>query len=256
MPKISVIIPVYNEALAISELLHRVFKAPLPDGVSREVVIVDDGSTDVTVGLIQEYITEHPEHSQQLKLHTSIVNHGKGAALRAGFKLATGEILLVQDGDLEYSPYDYSKLVQPFLENAEINIVYGSRFTNGHPKGMRFRNLIANLILALTTNILYGQKLTDEATGYKVFRNSVLNSFQLSCRGFEFCPEFTGKALRAGYRIHEIPISYNPRGILEGKKIKAKDVFIAMWWLFKTRFKKAKKISANKMKSEFSLKTG
>jgi dolichol-phosphate mannosyltransferase len=255
MIKLSVIIPVYNEALAVKELLGRVFKAPLPSGVSREVIVVDDGSTDITVGLIHEYMTEHPEHAQVLRVHTNIVNHGKGAALRAGFKLATGDILLVQDGDLEYSPNDYTKLISPFLQNPDVHVVYGSRFASGYPKGMRLRNLVANIILATTTNILYRQALKDEATGYKVFRNSVLKKFNLSCRGFEFCPEFTGKVLRVGFRIYEIPISYNPRGILEGKKIKARDGFIAMWWLFKTRFARMNKMSANQITNELSLKT-
>ena len=233
--KLSVIIPVYNEALAIPEVLRRVCKAPLPAGCDLEVVVVDDGSTDTTRDAIHEFTDDHPEYAHRVKLHNSYINHGKGAALRAGFKIAEGAILLVQDGDLEYSPSDYGKLLEPF-HDPDVHIVYGSRFMHGWPKGMKRRNLVANLILSWTARLLYGQRITDEATGYKVFRRSVLDHFELTCRRFEFCPEFTGRARRAGFRIHEVPIDYNPRGILEGKKIKASDGFVALWWLIKLRF--------------------
>jgi glycosyltransferase involved in cell wall biosynthesis len=170
-----------------------------------------------------------------IHVHKSVLNYGKGAAVRTGLRLAKGEILLIQDGDLEYDPKDYPVLLAPF-EDASVHVVYGSRFFYHNPKGMKFLNLLANRILAFLTTILFSQKLTDEATGYKVFRRDVLNGMELKSRGFEFCPEFTGKCLRFGYKIKEVPISYNPRGILEGKKIKAKDGFIAVWWLLKARF--------------------
>lgn len=233
--KVSVIIPVYNEALAVSEVLRRVCKAPLPEGFESEVVVVDDGSTDHTIETIEEFKQEHPEYAERVRVHESLINHGKGAALRAGFKMATGDILLVQDGDLEYSPSDYPRLLEPF-QDPKVHVVYGSRFFDGLPGGMKLPNLLANVILSSTTTIFYGQRVTDEATGYKVFRRSVLDRFDLNCRRFEFCPEFTGNVLKAGYRIHEVPISYNPRGILEGKKIKASDGFIAIWWLLKIWF--------------------
>jgi glycosyltransferase involved in cell wall biosynthesis len=228
--KVSVVIPVYNEAPAVAELLRRVFKAPLPDGFDMEVVVVDDGSTDRTMATIREFVAEHSEYADRLKIHESLINHGKGAALRAGFKIAAGDIILVQDGDLEYSPTDYANLLEPFRD-PEVQVVYGSRFLRGMPKGMKLRNLIANLVLSAAATILYAQRITDEATGYKVFRRSVLDHFALSCRRFEFCPEFTGNVLKAGFRIHEVPISYEPRGILEGKKIKASDGFVAVRWL-------------------------
>lgn len=235
--KVSVIIPVYNEAPAISELLRLACKAPLPEWCEREVVVVDDGSTDHTMDMIREFIEEHPQYSDIVRIHESLINHGKGAALRAGFKIAAGEILLVQDGDLEYSPNDYAKLLEPFRD-PNVQVVYGSRFFHGRPKGMKLPNLVANIILSTLTTVLYGQHITDEATGYKVFRRSVLDHFELTCRRFEFCPEFTGHVLRNGFRIHEVPISYDPRGILEGKKIKTSDGFVAIYWLLKVRFGK------------------
>jgi len=234
--KVSVVIPVYNEAPAIAELLRCVCKAPLPDWCEIEVVLVDDGSTDHTMTSIREFIDEHPESADRIKVHESLINHGKGAALRAGFKIARGDIILIQDGDLEYSPSDYADLLEPFRDPA-VHIVYGSRFLRGWPRGMKRRNLVANLVLSATATVLFGQRISDEATGYKVFRRSVLDHFDLTCRRFEFCPEFTGNALKAGFRIHEIPIRYEPRGILEGKKIKASDGFQAIRWLFKIWFR-------------------
>lgn len=232
--KVTIVIPVYNESLAVKEILDRVLKASIL-GAQKEVVVVDDGSVDPTVQLIHEYISEHPQHKNTVKIHRSYINHGKGAALRAGFELATGDILIIQDGDLEYSPNDYEKILAPFAD-PKVTIVYGNRFANGYPSGMQLPNLVANRILAWTASLLYGQTINDEATGYKVFRRSVLDSFSLKCRGFEFCPEFTSKALVTGHHIIEVPISYNARGVFEGKKIKARDGFIAMWWLVKQRF--------------------
>lgn len=237
--KVSIVIPVYNEAPAVSEVLRRVCKAPLPDWCDSDVVVVDDGSTDHTTAMIQEFVDEHPQYAEKVRIHENLINHGKGAALRAGFKIAEGDLILIQDGDLEYSPSDYPKLLEPFRDPA-VQVVYGSRFLHGLPKGMKLPNLLANLILSGTASLLYGQRVTDEATGYKVFRRSVLDRFEMQCRGFEFCPEFTGLVMKAGCRIHEVSISYDPRGILEGKKIKARDGFVALYWLLKvwlrTRF--------------------
>jgi glycosyltransferase involved in cell wall biosynthesis len=229
---VSVVIPVYNEAPAIYELLRRITQARLPADDTMEIVIIDDGSTDETIARIEAFMKDHPKLASSLKFHQGLVNHGKGAALRAGFKLAQGEVILIQDGDLEYSPDDYETLLAPFKDPG-VHIVYGSRFINGSPKGMKIPNLIANKILTYAVRLLYRQNLTDEATGYKVFRKSVLDHVVLKSKGFEFCPEFTSRTLKAGYEIVEVPIHYNPRGILEGKKIKARDGFIALWWIIK-----------------------
>jgi glycosyltransferase involved in cell wall biosynthesis len=234
--KVSIVIPVYNEAPAVAELMRRVCKAPLPTWCDMEVVVVDDGSTDHTMTAIHEFSEEHPEYKSRIKIHQSLINHGKGAALRAGFKIAAGDIVLVQDGDLEYSPSDYQTLLEPFAD-PDVHVVYGSRFARGMPKGMKLRNLLANLMLSAATTLLYRQRITDEATGYKVFRRSVLDHFELGCRRFEFCPEFTGNVLKAGFRIHEVPISYEPRGILEGNTIRASDGLVAIHWLFKIWFR-------------------
>ena len=230
--KLSVIIPVYNEAPAIAELLRRVCRAPLPEGWTRELVVVDDGSTDETVKTLAAFKEDHPEWADLFREHQSLINHGKGAALRAGFKIATGDIFIIQDGDLEYDPNDYIALLAPF-EDPEVSVVFGTRFSKGYPRGMKLPNLLANRILSWTASLLFRQRITDEATCFKVFRQSVLEDIHLECRRFEFCPEFTGKVMKKGHAITEVPISYNPRGILEGKKIKASDGFVAMLWLFK-----------------------
>jgi dolichol-phosphate mannosyltransferase len=226
--KISILLPVYNEFLTLPLVLQRVLDAPLPAGCEKEVVIVDDGSTDGTTETLYQY-----RDSQTVLVHHSVVNFGKGAALRIGIAKATGDIMLVQDGDLEYDPHDYVKILEP-LVRGEADVVYGSRFMAG-VKGMKFANWTANKILTLTANVLFGARITDEATAYKAFRREVLDAMELKCMRFEFCPEVTAKVLRLGYRIHEVPVSYNPRGILEGKKIRWQDGVEAMTTLLRYR---------------------
>jgi glycosyltransferase involved in cell wall biosynthesis len=227
--KVSIIIPVYNEFRTFHEVLERVQRAPLPPGCSKEIVVVDDGSTDGTTAILRQYT-----NSGIVIGHNSILNFGKGTALRVGIKLATGDVILVQDGDLEYDPDDYYRLIEPFVQG-NADVVYGSRFL-GRPSGMAWKNLIANRILTWTANLLYSAGITDEATAYKAFRASVLRRMKLECRRFEFCPEVTAKARRMGYVIHEVPITYNARGIADGKKIRARDGFEALWTLLKYRF--------------------
>jgi glycosyltransferase involved in cell wall biosynthesis len=226
--KVSVIIPVYNEFRAFDEVLDRVRRSPLPASCTKEIVVVDDGSTDGTAARVRDYCREGIIVGQQ-----SARNLGKGAAVRAGIALASGEIILIQDGDLEYDPNDYSRIVEPIV-NGDADVVYGSRFL-GKPQGMAFPNLLANRTLTFAANLLFGAGLTDEATAYKAFRTSVLRRIDLQCRGFEFCPEVTAKLLHLGYRIREVPISYNARGIAEGKKIRARHGMKALWTLFKFR---------------------
>jgi glycosyltransferase involved in cell wall biosynthesis len=227
--KISIIIPVYNEFRTFDQVLERVRQAALPEGCSKEIVVIDDGSTDGTAQILKKY-----EREGIIVLHESKLNFGKGAAIRTGIALASGDVILIQDGDLEYDPNDYQRILDPIVKG-EATIVYGSRFL-GRAAGMAFQNYIANRILALAANLLYRAGITDEATAYKAFPTSVLRQIRLDCQRFEFCPEVTAKLRRLGYRIHEVPISYNARGIAEGKKIRAADGFLALWTLIKYRF--------------------
>ena len=193
-----------------------------------EVIIVDDGSTDDTAGVIK-------------KLGLPVVyirlekNQGKGMALRRGIQEASGDVILIQDADFEYDPKDYRAMLKPIV-SAEAEVVYGSRILNKENTYSYKRYYWGGRLLSWWTNLLYGSHLTDEATGYKVFKAQLLKSFEFNCRGFEFCPEVTAKVLRRGIRIKEVPISYVPRSIAEGKKISGKDGLIALWTLFKLRF--------------------
>ena len=226
--KVSILIPVYNEFRTFSQVIERVCRAPLPAGCSKEIIVIDDGSTDGTTEMLAQYT-----QSGTIAVHRAIGHSGKGAAIRAGIGLASGDIVLIQDGDLEYDPNDYARILEPIVRG-QADIVYGSRFL-GKPAAMAARNRIANRILTAVANLLYAARLTDEATAYKAFRTPVLRQIHLVCRRFEFCPEVTAKARRLGYRIREVPVSYNARGIAEGKKIRARDGFEALWTLVKYR---------------------
>lgn len=227
--KISILIPVYNEFPTFPQVLERVRRAPLPPGCTREIIVVDDGSTDGTAAVLKQYAD-----AGIVTGHYSPSNSGKGTALRIGIGLASGDIIVTQDGDLEYDPQDYARLLEPLLSN-QADIVYGSRFL-GKPIGMAWKNRIANAILTATANLFYKARITDEATAYKAFRTHLLRGLRLECRRFEFCPEVTAKLRRLGHRIYEVPISYNARGIGDGKKIRARDGFEALWTLIKYRF--------------------
>ena len=235
--RVSIIVPVYNESATFQTVIERVLAAPLPAGCTKEVVVVDDGSTDGTTSLLSSYRDEGIVIG-----HTSILNFGKGTAVRIGFALASGDVVLIQDGDLEYDPNDYAAILAPILKG-EADVVYGSRFL-GKPKGMAFKNLLANRVLTLCANLLFDAGITDEATAYKALRVSVVRQLRLSAKRFELCPELTAKVCRLGYRIHEVPISYNARGIAEGKKIRARDGFKALWTLIRYRFTPLNQISA------------
>lgn len=224
---LSVIIPCYNEKATIEEIVRRVKAMEL----AHEIIIVDDGSVDGTRDILRDKLQGDP----LVRIIFHEVNQGKGAAVRTGFAAATGDILLIQDADLEYDPRDYPSLLRPIQEGI-TKVVYGSRFRGGPTKTMFFWNMVANRMLTLITNILYNTILSDMETCYKVFRREVVQQLPLRSRRFEFEPEITAKVLKRGYRIYEVPISYNGREWTEGKKIKWYDGPIAAWTLLRYRF--------------------
>lgn len=224
--KLSVIVPVYNEKNTIQEILSRVQKMQLAD----EIVIVDDGSVDGTREILENYVGKEPF---RVIFHEK--NQGKGAAIRTGLQAVQGDIILIQDADLEYDPREYPNLLKPIQEGV-ADVVYGSRFLGAPRRPILFWNMVANKILTLVTNILYNNILTDMETGYKVFRREVIAGMPLRARRFDFEPEFTAKILKRKVRIFEVPIAFYPRDYSEGKKIKMKDAFEAMWALLKYRF--------------------
>jgi len=224
--QLSVIIPVYNEENTIREILRRVQAM----GLAQEIIIVDDGSTDGTREILKGLNGKGPT---RVVFHER--NQGKGAAVRTGIKASTGDVLLIQDADLEYDPREYPKLLRPIREGI-ADVVYGSRFLGGARRPILFWNMVANKILTLITNVLYNNILTDMETGYKVFRREVVEDIPLHAKRFEFEPEFTAKILKRKVRIFEVPIDFNPRDYSEGKKIKMKDAFEALWTLLKYRF--------------------
>ncbi len=223
---LSVIIPVYNEVHNITTIVKRVQDTKL----ATEIIIVDDGSKDGTRDILQ---TMNGKKKIRVILHEK--NQGKGAAVVTGMRAAKGEILLIQDADLEYDPRDYPLLLKP-LEEGLADVVYGSRFLGGAHRVTMFWHQVANKMLTLMTNILYDSILTDMETGYKVFRHKVIADMTIRAKRFNFEPEFTAKILKRKYRIYEVPISFNPRDYSEGKKIKFHDAFEAVWALIKYRF--------------------
>ena len=223
---ISVIIPVYNEVKNINEIIKRVQTTKL----ASEIVIVDDGSKDGTRDILQKL---NGKKKVRVILHEK--NQGKGAAVVTGMKAAKGDILLIQDADLEYDPRDYPLLLKPIQEGV-ADVVYGSRFLGGAHRVTMFWHQVANKLLTLMTNILYDSILTDMETGYKVFNRKVIDGMTIKAKRFNFEPEFTAKILKRKFRIYEVPISFNPRDYTEGKKIKLKDAFEAVWALVKYRF--------------------
>ena len=226
MINLSVVIPVYNEVDNIREILKRVQATKL----AKEIIVVDDGSKDGTCDVLKKL-----DGKGKIRVILHERNQGKGAAVVTGLNAAKGDILLIQDADLEYNPRDYPALLQPITEGI-ADVVYGSRFLGGPHRVTMFWHLVANQLLTLMTNILYNTILTDMETGYKVFRRKVIGNMKLRAKRFDFEPEFTAKVLKKKYRIFEVPISFNPRDYSQGKKIKLKDAFEAVWTLWKYRF--------------------
>ena len=210
----------------MSELICRVEAVKL----EKEIIIVDDASTDGTRDLLKKY-----EEQERFKVIYQSKNAGKGSALRAGFDKAEGEIIIVQDADLEYDPKEYPILLEPILDG-RADVVYGSRFLGGTHRVFFFWHYVGNKVLTTLSNMCTNLCLTDMETGYKVFRRTVLDSFILKCNRFGFEPEFTSKVARHAFRIYEVPISYSGRGYEEGKKIDWKDGVAALWFIFRFRF--------------------
>jgi glycosyltransferase involved in cell wall biosynthesis len=227
--KLSIVIPMYNEEPFIAEVLDRVVSVPL-DGVEKEIVVVDDGSTDASLTIAQQFAAGRAG----VCVHAAPINLGKGAAVRIGLRHATGDIVLVQDADLELDPAEYPRLLAPLQANG-TKVVYGSRFKH-RPAGVSGLYLWGNRLLVWVTNVLYGARLTDMETCYKLLAAEVVEKLRLRCVGFDIEPEITAKVLKAGYRIVEVPISYAPRSSEEGKKLSWRDGLDALYTLFKCRF--------------------
>jgi glycosyltransferase involved in cell wall biosynthesis len=241
--RLSIIVPAYNEIDTIAEILRRVravaLKVPIGFGpengsdvtLAREIVVVDDGSTDGTRKVLRRL-----DDASDVSVVLHERNQGKGAAVRTGLQHADGDIILIQDADLEYDPRDYPALLQPILEGRS-HVVYGSRFRGGPTRAMFFWHMIGNRFLTLVTNVLYDSILSDMETCYKVFTREVANQLDLRAAGWGFDPEITAQVLKLGYRIYEVPITYTGREFHEGKKIGWRDGMTVLWTLLKYRLK-------------------
>ncbi len=224
-PLLSVVMPVYNERDTIEGMIARVLAVP---DLRIELIVVDDGSKDGTSDILRELQTRYP-----FKLFHK-PNGGKGSALRLGFKEVTGDLVVIQDADTEYSPEEFPELIE-LIVKGRADVVYGSRFLGRH-RVFLFTHYLGNLFLTFLTNVLYNTMLTDMETCYKAMRIEVLRSFTLDSNGFGIEPEMTAKIFKRGYRVYEVPITYDGRGYEEGKKITWRDGVVALWVLLKYRF--------------------
>lgn len=227
---LSIIIPVFNEVTSLADVVERALSVSLPDGVDRELIIVDDGSTDGTTELLRQFL---PDPS--VKIHHSVLNFGKGVAVRVGLRYAKGDVVAIQDADLEYDPAQLSKLVEPVV-SGRAQVVYGSRFL-GKAAGMVLLQGWGNRILTGFSNFLFGGNLTDTYTCYKIFDRSTATflSKQLVSRGFELEAEITARLLRCNFKIVELPVDYQARSHQQGKKIRARDGIKGLWTLLKLK---------------------
>jgi glycosyltransferase involved in cell wall biosynthesis len=227
--KLSVVVPVYNERNTLVEVVRRMRAVELQDTIDREIVVVDDGSSDGT----RDVLRQLGDSTVRVVMHDD--NRGKGAAVRTGFAQATGDYVLIQDADLEYDPEDWPRMLAPVIAG-KARVVYGSRFT-GERRNMLFFHWVGNRFLSLVTNVLYNTTLSDMETCYKLVDRALIADLDLQADGFEIEPEITAKILRKGVRIYEVPISYTGREADEGKKIAWTDGFTALWTLVKYRFR-------------------
>jgi len=234
LTRLSIILPVYNEKATIATTMERVLKSASP--MQLELVIVDDFSRDGTREILPELVHRMQEtFSIPIQLVTHDRNQGKGAALRTGFKHASGDVMLIQDADLEYDPRDYPRLLEPILEGY-ADVVFGNRFHGGSHRVLYFWHYLSNQALTFFCNMLTNLNLTDMEVGYKVFRREILEVIQFRSNRFGFEPEFTIKVARLGCRIYEVPIRYHGRTYEEGKKITWRDGVAAVWHILKFRF--------------------
>lgn len=229
-PQLSVVVPVYNERATVAQVVEAVLELPL----RVEILLVDDGSTDGSGPLLDELAASDP----RVRVFHQDRNRGKGAAMRRGIGEARGDAVVIQDADLEYDPADLVRLYDEMLR-LDAQVIYGSRRLQYRSASVQSRYYWGGVILTWVTNVLYGARLTDEPTCYKMWRRTLIQSIPLLCDGFEFCPEVTAKVLRRGHRIPELQIRYTPRTVHEGKKIKLRDGWKAILTLLRFRFGKA-----------------
>ena len=228
--KLSIIIPLYNERWLIAELIKKVKAVYFPVNITKEIIIVNDGSTDDSYDQLKKYNID-PE----IKIFNLNKNKGKTEAVKLGIKISTGDIILIQDADLEYNPDDYPRLIEPIIAN-KSRVVYGSRF-KGTIKGMHLINRIANIVTNATVNMLFNAKITDVNTCYKVFRKGALDDIKITSKDFTFDTEITAKLLNKGYKIYEVPIRYTARSKTEGKKITWLKALQTFWAIIRYKFK-------------------
>jgi glycosyltransferase involved in cell wall biosynthesis len=224
--KLSIVIPVYNETASLRNVIQRVEAVDY----NKEIILVDDFSTDGSREILEKY-----KHREGYHVLFQSRNRGKGAALRAGFAHATGDVLIIQDADLEYDPKDYPILLEPILDG-RADVVYGSRFLGGPHRVLFYWHSVGNKFLTTLSNMFTNLNLTDMETGYKVFSKKVIDSITLKCDRFGFEPEITSKIARKNFRVYEVPISYSGRDYSEGKKITWKDGVAALWFIIRFRF--------------------
>jgi len=228
---VSIVVPFHNEERTLPVLLGRAAAAALPAGMDREFILVDDGSGDGSNFAAADFVARHTDCAKAIALPE---NRGKGAAMRAGLAVAKGEIVLVQDADLEWDPADYLRLLAPYAD-PNVFAVFGSRLLGSDAICIYHHYYVGGRMLSAFTNLLFGSKITDEPTGFKSFRRAALDGVTLGADGFDFDPELTGRLLQAGYTIHEVPVHYVPRTFREGKKVRARDGLRALWVLLRIR---------------------